>query len=94
MEGLEERFRKVRQASRELVAISTEQVNVVLKDLAALAVERIPQLLLENKKDLDRMDKTDPKYDRLLLSEDRIKAIADDILNVSELVSPVGEVLS
>jgi glutamate-5-semialdehyde dehydrogenase len=39
------------------------------------------------------MDNNDPKYDRLLLTEGRLKAIADDLRNIAALASPVGEVL-
>ena len=39
----------------------------------------------ENAKDLSRMDATDPKYDRLMLTADRIKGIASDISNVASL---------
>jgi glutamate-5-semialdehyde dehydrogenase len=46
------------------------------------------------KKDLDRMDPSDPKFDRLKLNEERIKDIANDIRNVASLPSPVGKVLS
>jgi glutamate-5-semialdehyde dehydrogenase len=40
------------------------------------------------------MDKADPKYDRLKLSEERIKGIASDIRNVASLPYPVGRILS
>jgi glutamate-5-semialdehyde dehydrogenase len=50
-------------------------------------------LLAENKKDLDRMDKSDPGYDRLLLTPERISSIAADINNVASLARPVGRIL-
>ncbi|HEY4785670.1 MAG TPA: glutamate-5-semialdehyde dehydrogenase, partial [Bacteroidales bacterium] len=50
-------------------------------------------ILAENQKDLDLMDPKDPKYDRLKLTEDRIKGIAGDIRNVAKLDSPLGKVL-
>jgi len=87
-------FKAVKKASRELVSLSADTINTVLKELAELAVTRTEQILIENQKDLDRMDKNDPKYDRLLLSEERIQGIAQDIINVSNLTSSVGEILS
>jgi glutamate-5-semialdehyde dehydrogenase len=87
-------FKAVKKASRELVSLSTETINTVLKELAELAVSRTEKILIENQKDLDRMDKNDPKYDRLLLSEERIQGIAQDIINVSNLTSSIGEILS
>ena len=40
------------------------------------------------------MDRSDPKYDRLQLTAERIASIASDIRNVSRLPSPLGRVLS
>lgn len=87
-------FKAVKKASRELVSLSAEKINEILVEIAELAIERTDIILSENQKDLDRMDKNDPKYDRLLLSEERIQGIAQDIKNVSNLTSPIGEILS
>jgi glutamate-5-semialdehyde dehydrogenase len=87
-------FKAVKKASRELISLSAETINTVLRELSQLALERTATILIENQKDLDRMDKNDPKYDRLLLSKERIEGISQDILNVSNLTSSVGEILS
>jgi glutamate-5-semialdehyde dehydrogenase len=50
-------------------------------------------ILAENLKDLQRMDTSNPKYDRLLLNEQRIMNIVKDIRNVAALPSPVGKIL-
>jgi glutamate-5-semialdehyde dehydrogenase len=39
------------------------------------------------------MDESDPKYDRLKLTPERIEGIAADIENVANLESPVGKIL-
>jgi glutamate-5-semialdehyde dehydrogenase len=75
-------------------ALSPAVINKVLLDVAKAAVEQADYLLQENKKDLERMDSADPKYDRLTLTADRIKDIAKDIENVAGLDSPLGTVLS
>ncbi len=92
--ALQQLFKDVRRASRTLALIKDEQVNTILLDLADLAESEIPFLLDENKKDLVRMEESNPKYDRLMLTEDRIKAIAGDIRNVVGLPSPIGKVIS
>jgi glutamate-5-semialdehyde dehydrogenase len=69
-------------------------INLVLHDLAANALARAAYLLAENKKDLDRMDPHDPKYDRLKLTASRIVDIAAEINNVAQLKSPLGLTLS
>lgn len=86
-------FRKVAHAGRELVSVKAETINDILTALADKTEKQTLFLLAENKKDLDLMDPADPKYDRLQLSEERIKAIASDIRNVSKLPSPLGKIL-
>ncbi|MEI6865047.1 glutamate-5-semialdehyde dehydrogenase [Flavicella sp.] len=87
-------FKAVKKASRELISLSADTINSVLRELAELAIIRTEIILTENKKDLDRMDKNDPKFDRLLLTKERIEGISQDILNISNLTSSVGEILS
>ena len=88
-----EAFRAVRHASRNLLLMDTDKINQVLHAVADRVEEEIPHLLEENQKDLDRMDEDNPKYDRLLLNEDRIKSIASDIRNVSSMDDPTGKTL-
>lgn len=86
-------FKQVVKASKKLNLLSQEKINKVLLAVADAAEENTENILSENQKDLDRMDKDDPKYDRLKLTADRIKGIADDMRNVASLTSPVGNVL-
>jgi glutamate-5-semialdehyde dehydrogenase len=69
-------------------------IDKVLLDVAKAAIEQTDFLLQENKKDLERMDPADPKYDRLALTAERIKDIAGDVENIAGLNSPLGAVLS
>ena len=87
-------FENAKKATRDLINLSKEKINLVLTDLASALVNDTPDILLENEKDLARMPIEDPKYDRLKLTAERIKAIADDMQNVVNLVSPLDEVLS
>lgn len=81
-------------AGRDIVDVSADMIVAVLKDLAKAAVEQTEHLLKENQKDLDRMDISDPKYDRLKLTATRIQDIAKDMVNVAGLSNPLGHVLS
>jgi len=87
---LENTFKSVLLASRQLTLLKEEKVNEVLNAIADLAEKTTEKILGENKKDLDRMPESDPKYDRLKLTEQRIKDIANDLRNVSRLSSPLG----
>lgn len=83
----------IKNASRSLTKLTEKKANKILQDLATLTLDQIPEIIKENKKDLDQMDSSDPKYDRLKLDEDRIKSIAKDILSVVELPSPLKKIL-
>jgi glutamate-5-semialdehyde dehydrogenase len=50
-------------------------------------------IIQENKKDLDKMDDSNPKKDRLLLNESRIKDLADSLHDIVKLEDPAGKVL-
>lgn len=86
-------FTSARKASRALRVLDNAKLTHVLNDLADETVRRIPFLLKENQRDLERMDSQDPKYDRLKLTEKRIESIADDMRNVAAMESPLGKVL-
>ena len=86
-------FKKVREASRSLVACTEDQINRVLLMLADATENNIKQILAANADDLSRMDEGNPKYDRLKLTEERIHGIAEGIRNVALLPSPVGRII-
>jgi glutamate-5-semialdehyde dehydrogenase len=86
-------FRKAKKACRALNVLDRNIINSVLNAVADSAVANTELILSENKKDLARMDKADPKYDRLTLSPARIKAIASDMRIVSKLPDPLGHTL-
>ncbi len=90
---LTETFKAVKNASRQLGLLDDDTINAVLKDLSSLSISQTDYLLNENEKDLERMPMSDPKYDRLKLTEQRIKDLANDLKNVSRLKSPLGKVL-
>ncbi|GAB1462628.1 glutamate-5-semialdehyde dehydrogenase [Pedobacter sp.] len=86
-------FEEAKQATRNIVSLNNETINLVLRSLADALVNNTDFILTENKKDLDKMPQTDPKYDRLQLTAERIKAIADDVRNVVTLINPLGNVI-
>ena len=89
---LNKTFSAVQYASRKLLALNDEKITQILLAVADAAEKRADFILAENRKDLDRMDISNPKYDRLKLTADRLKGIADDIRKVAKLPSPVGRV--
>ena len=80
-------------ASRSLNLVNDETINKVLLALADEAVTQTEAILTENAKDLAAMEKSNPMYDRLLLSKERIQGIAADIRNVASLPTPLGRLI-
>ena len=86
-------FSAVRSASRKLACCSDDEFNAVLLDLADMTESHASELLAANALDLARMDKADPRYDRLQLTEARLHDIAADLRKVASLPSPLGRTL-
>jgi gamma-glutamyl phosphate reductase len=86
-------FESVRRASQSLAFVTEETIRDILLAVADAAEAKASYILLNNKKDLDLMDITNPKYDRLMLTKERIAGIAADIRNVASLPSPLGRTL-
>lgn len=84
---------KARESAQLMVRVDNEANRKVLLDLADKAEQSILELLKANKLDLDKMPACDPRFDRLKLTEDRIKGIASDLRNVANMNSPIGDVL-
>lgn len=83
-------FERVKTASKQLALITDEQRNGILLSLADAIGEHEETLLQANAQDLARMDKSNPLYDRLQLTPERLKGIADDMRHVANLPSPLG----
>ncbi len=88
--SIHENLLYLRSAAQKLNRLSEQHLNLCLLRLADLTEANMPTLLAANAEDLARMDKDDPKYDRLLLNEDRLRAIAADLRRVAGLPSPLG----
>jgi glutamate-5-semialdehyde dehydrogenase len=86
-------FNAVRVASRKLACCSPDELNAVLLDLADATESHTAELLAANAQDLSRMEPSDPRYDRLQLTESRLRDIAADLRKVAALPSPLGRVL-
>ena len=93
MDDTEKLFEAAKKASKDLLLLSNEQINNILEAIAKETEKSFFHILSENQKDLQRMDKENPRYDRLKLTEDRLKGIVSDIRNVATLPSPVGRIL-
>ena len=86
-------FSRTKDASRALSLLDDARRNAVLLKLADAIVAGSAGLLEANAVDLAAMDRSNPLYDRLMLTEDRLKGIAADMHQVASLPSPLGRTL-
>ena len=86
-------FSRTKDASRALSVIDDARRNAVLLRLADAIVAESAGLLEANAADLAAMDRSNPLYDRLMLTEERLKGIASDMRHVAALPSPLGRTL-
>lgn len=93
MDNVTALLQETRHAAPLLATVPDETRNAVLRDLAQNLISASDTIIAANAKDLARMEKDDPRYDRLLLDAARIKGIADDVAKVATLPSPTGRVL-
>jgi len=83
-----------RKAKRAISKLSISQKSEILNAIADALLKRSDSILLENKKDLDRMDPQDSKYDRLKLTQSRIEDLASSVRSVAKLDDPTDKLLS
>lgn len=80
---------KAGEATTALSALSDTAINTLLTDTAAALRTHYTDILEANRLDLERMESSNPKYDRLMLTRERIEAIATDMEHVATLPSPL-----
>lgn len=85
-------FIDTKEASYSLALLPDERKNEILNILADRIIVEKDSLLQANAKDLERMDRENPLYDRLLLTEKRLEDIAADMRHVALLPSPLNKV--
>ncbi len=90
---MKEIFTRVKAASRGLATISDEKKNSVLLAVANAITANHDTLLAANAIDLSCMERSNPLYDRLQLTPERLDGIASDMRHVAALPSPLGKTL-
>ena len=84
-----------KQASRPLAGAGADQKNRFLEKLANWLATHQDRIIAENALDIRDAEKeglSEALVDRLTLTEDRIRGMADDVRHLIALPDPVGEV--
>lgn len=87
---------RAKQASLLIAPLSTQIKNCFLSTLAKALVDDTQTLLAANQKDLANAKEhgiSDIMMDRLRLTSERIKAMAQGVQQVADLADPIGQVI-
>jgi len=93
---LEEIGQKAKKASKEIAKLSSDDKNKILEISAEALLKNANTILEENKKDVAGAKANNIKntlIDRLTLNNERIKSMADGLIQLSMLKDPIGEVI-
>ncbi len=85
-------FKNAKASCKTLNNITDDQRNNILLAVADAIMVNSTTLLEENAKDLAKMDRSNPLYDRLQLTEKRLEDIAADMRHVATLPTPLGHI--
>ncbi len=93
---LETMGKAARAASWQLAQLSTKQKNSALLQIAELLEKESAVILSANQQDMEQAKASgmaEALQDRLLLTPERLKSIADDVRKVCQLADPVGQII-
>ncbi len=93
---LEQMGRCAKDAAYQLANTPTREKNKALALIADALEANVKPILIANEKDIQKgreLGLSEAMLDRLLLTEERVKAIAEDVRNVILLADPVGSEL-
>ncbi len=85
-----------KSAKTYMAGLTAERKNAALKSMADALVESADEILRANAEDMKAAEGSISKVmlDRLALSTERLKAMAEGVRAVASLPDPVGEILS
>jgi len=96
MDYLESLGKRAKNASVKLNVLDASSKNLGLRAAAAGLIKDAAKIIEANKKDVEQAvanGMSAALIDRLSLNEERIKAMADELRNISALKEPVGEII-
>lgn len=97
MNELIEKCTNAKDAAQKLISISTDVKDRALEAVAEALVARTDEIIAANKLDLENAEANGVRkamLDRLTLTPERIKGIAEGVRQVRALKDPIGEVIN
>src|SRR5690625_990907 len=93
MSSVKEQFQAAKDAVLDAQKLKNEERAALIKAFAAALEKAADRIVESNKKDLERMEPSNPLYDRLLLNRERIGSLVKSMQEVSNLPDPTAQVL-
>ncbi|MGC2259136.1 MAG: glutamate-5-semialdehyde dehydrogenase [Candidatus Sulfotelmatobacter sp.] len=90
----QEKLLRARAASAKLAMLSSGEKNVLLLAIASAIEANVDDILAANREDMESSGLAGAMRDRLLLTADRIKEMAQGVRDVAALRDPIGETLA
>jgi glutamate-5-semialdehyde dehydrogenase len=90
----QEKLLRARQAAGKLALLSTQEKNAFLRRIADAIEANLPTILAANQEDIKSSGLEDAMRDRLLLTPERIKEMAQGVRDVAALADPIGQTLA
>ena len=93
---LEQMGKQAKDAAFILAQLNTTEKNHALSIIAEQLEQQADRILAANQKDIEIAKQnglSEALIDRLLLTEDRLKGIANDVRHVISLADPVGKII-
>jgi glutamate-5-semialdehyde dehydrogenase len=89
-----EKLQAAKNAAPRVAELSTKAKNTLLLAMADSLIELTESILASNRGDVKSSGLTDAMLDRLLLTPERVQAMARGLRDVAALPDPVGETLA
>jgi len=93
MENIQAYLLDAASATRVIQGVSADAKTCILKALASKLLENTDLIRQRNQLDLDKMEDSDPRKDRLSLNEERISDLVESIEAICELPDPTHRIL-
>jgi glutamate-5-semialdehyde dehydrogenase len=90
----QEKLLRAREAAGKLALLSTQEKNAFLLRIADAIEANVPTILAANQEDIESSGLEDAMRDRLLLTPERIKEMAQGVRDVAALADPIGQTLA
>ena len=94
MDTIQPLLEKAAQATSTIKNLSDDTKKQLLEALAIRIQDKSSEIIIENQKDLEKMNDSDPKKDRLLLNVSRINDLVTSLNEIAILADPTNQILS